>query len=100
MESGSEFLGPVNLGNPDELTVRALAERIIDLTGSRSRLVFKQLPNDDPKQRQPDIRLAREKLGWSPTWKLDDGLRQTIKYFDTMLSGAEFPEKRPALAAL
>ena len=100
MESGSEFLGPVNIGNPHELTVRELAERIIDLTGSRSRLVFKQLPNDDPKQRQPDIQLAREKLGWSPTWKLDDGLRQTIKYFDTMLSGVEFPEKRPALAAL
>jgi len=100
MESGSEFLGPVNLGNPDELTVRALAERIIDLTGSRSRLIFKQLPNDDPKQRQPDIRLAHEKLGWSPTWKLDDGLRQTIKYFDTMLSGVDFPKKRPALAAL
>ena len=100
MESGSEFLGPVNLGNPDELTVRALAERIINLTGSRSRLIFKQLPNDDPKRRQPDIQLAREKLGWSPTWKLDDGLRQTIKYFDTMLSDVEFPEKRPALAAL
>ena len=100
MESGSEFLGPVNIGNPHELTVRELAERIIDLTGSRSRLVFKQLPNDDPKQRQPDIQLAREKLGWSPTWKLDDGLRQTIKYFDTMLSGVELPEKRPALAAL
>ena len=100
MESGSEFLGPVNLGNPDEMTVRALAERIINLTGSRSRLIFKPLPNDDPKQRQPDIQLAREKLGWSPTWKLDDGLRQTIKYFDTMLSDVEFPEKRPALAAL
>ena len=100
MESGSEFLGPVNLGNPHELTVRALAERIIDLTGSRSRLIFKQLPNDDPKQRQPDIQLAREKLNWSPNWKLDDGLRQTIKYFDTMLSGVEFAEKRPVLAAL
>lgn len=100
MESGSEFLGPVNIGNPHELTVRALAERIIDLTGSRSRLVFKQLPNDDPKQRQPDIQLAREKLGWSPTWKLDDGLRQTIKYFDTMLAGVDIAEKRPVLAAL
>jgi UDP-glucuronate decarboxylase len=100
MESGSEFLGPVNLGNPHELTVKELAERIIDLTGSRSRLVFKKLPNDDPKRRQPDIRLAREKLGWSPTWKLDDGLRQTIEYFDTMLSDIEYAEKRPALAAI
>jgi UDP-glucuronate decarboxylase len=100
MESGSEFLGPVNLGNPHELTVKELAERIIDLTGSRSRLIFKKLPNDDPKRRQPDIRLAREKLGWSPTWKLDDGLRQTIEYFDTMLSDIEYAEKRPALAAI
>jgi UDP-glucuronate decarboxylase len=100
MGSRSKFLGPINLGNPHELTVRGLAERIVELTGSRSRLIFKPLPNDDPKQRQPDIQLAREELGWSPTWKLDDGLRQTIKYFDTLLSGVEFVEKRPALAVL
>jgi len=100
METRSEFLGPINLGNPNELTVRGLAERIIDLTGSRSRLVFKPLPNDDPKKRQPDIRLARDELGWSPTWQLDNGLRKTIKYFDTMLSGDEFADKRPALAVL
>jgi len=100
METRNDFLGPINLGNPDELTVRGLAERIVDLTGSRSRLMFKPLPNDDPKQRQPDIRLAHDELGWSPAWQLDDGLRQTINYFDTMLSGDEFAKKSRVVAVL
>jgi UDP-glucuronate decarboxylase len=100
MESPAHFLGPVNLGNPAELTVKALAERIIELTGSKSSLVYRPLPNDDPKQRQPDIRLARKTLGWSPDWDLDDGLARTIEYFEAMLCGAELANKRPALAVL
>ena len=100
MGSPADFLGPVNIGNPAEMTVKSLAERIIDLTGSKSKLTFKPLPNDDPKQRQPDIRLARERLDWSPTWKLDDGLMRTIEYFDSMLHGVKLAENRPALAVL
>ena len=100
MNSPPDFPGPVNLGNPTELTVKALAEQIIDLTGSRSRLVYRPLPNDDPKQRQPDIGLAREKLGWSPGWKLDDGLKRTIDHFDAMLHGAESVSQKPSLVLL
>lgn len=73
--------GPMNIGNPAEMTVLQLAERIIALTGSRSRIVFKPLPVDDPRVRQPDITLARSKLGWQPAVSLDDGLAQTIAYF-------------------
>jgi UDP-glucuronate decarboxylase len=79
------FTGPVNLGNPDEFTMLALAREVIDLTGSASELVFKELPQDDPKQRQPDITLAREKLGWEPKVKLRDGLAHVIAYFDNLL---------------
>jgi UDP-glucuronate decarboxylase len=80
------FPGPVNLGNPVEFTIRQLAERVIALTGSKSPLVFKALPADDPTQRQPDIWLAKEKLGgWEPRVKLDDGLVRTIAYFDRLL---------------
>ena len=80
------FPGPVNLGNPVEFTIRQLAERVIALTGSKSPLVFKALPADDPTQRQPDIRLAREKLGgWEPKVALDQGLSKTIEYFDGQL---------------
>mgnify|MGYP000226943107 FL=1 len=87
MNSDVSVTGPVNLGNPGEFTVRQLAERVIALTGSSSRLVFKPLPQDDPRQRQPDIRLAEELLGWEPLIELDDGLRKTITYFDGLLSG-------------
>jgi len=73
--------GPVNIGNPAEMTVLQLAERIVALTGSRSRIVFKPLPVDDPRVRQPDISLARSKLGWEPGVPLDEGLAQTIAYF-------------------
>jgi UDP-glucuronate decarboxylase len=86
METEAGFTGPVNLGNPGEFTIRQLAEKVIELTGSSSRLVFKPLPSDDPLQRQPDIRLAKEKLGWSPAVQLDQGLASTIAYFDDLLA--------------
>jgi UDP-glucuronate decarboxylase len=87
MASDDEFTGPVNLGNPDELTIRELAERVLALTGSRSRILHRPLPQDDPRQRQPEISLAREKLGWSPKVQLEAGLKITITYFDALLSG-------------
>jgi UDP-glucuronate decarboxylase len=86
MGSAPEITGPINLGNPTEFTIRALAEQVIEMTGSRSALVFKELPEDDPKQRQPNIELARSKLGWEPRVALKDGLRLTIAYFDRLLS--------------
>jgi UDP-glucuronate decarboxylase len=82
MGTGPEFVGPVNIGNPGEFTIRQLAERVIDLTGSKSQLVHRPLPQDDPKQRQPDITIARDKLGWEPTVELDEGLKPTIAYFE------------------
>ncbi|HZC86892.1 MAG TPA: UDP-glucuronic acid decarboxylase family protein [Steroidobacteraceae bacterium] len=85
MNSRDEIIGPVNLGNPREFTVRELAETIIRLTGSSSTLVFKPLPQDDPRQRQPDISLAREQLKWEPKIPLEQGLMQTIGYFSAML---------------
>jgi UDP-glucuronate decarboxylase len=81
MESPAEFTGPVNIGNPDEFTMIELAEKVLGHVGGPSKLVFRPLPADDPRQRQPDIALAREKLGWQPTVKLDDGLKETIAYF-------------------
>jgi len=85
MKTSADFPGPMNLGNPSEFTIRQLAEQVIELTGSRSQLVFRPLPPDDPTQRQPDISLAREKLGWSPNVALRDGLVKTIAYFDALL---------------
>ncbi len=81
MNGPNEFVGPVNIGNPHEFTVRQLAEKVIELTGSKSRLVFKPLPADDPRQRQPDISLAKAKLGWEPRIPLAEGLGKTIAYF-------------------
>jgi UDP-glucuronate decarboxylase len=78
--------GPVNLGNPHEITVRTLAEMVLDLSGSRSSLVFRPLPADDPRQRCPDITQAQQVLGWQPRVQLQDGLRRTIEYFDKVLS--------------
>ena len=75
------FTGPVNLGNPGEFTVRELAETIIRITKSKSKIVYKPLPQDDPARRKPDVSLARELLGWTPAISLEDGLRQTIDYF-------------------
>lgn len=85
MNSPVELVGPINLGNPREFTVRELAEKVLHFTGSKSKLIFMQLPQDDPKQRQPDITLAREKLGWEPAVSLDDGLKETIAYFKKTL---------------
>lgn len=85
MDSPDDFTGPVNTGNPGEFTIQELARTIIELTGSKSQIVFKPLPSDDPTQRQPDIRLAREKLGWEPTIRLQEGLIKTIAYFKDML---------------
>ncbi|MEL0644035.1 UDP-glucuronic acid decarboxylase family protein [Olleya sp. Ti.3.14] len=87
MNSGPDFLGPVNLGNPNEFTMLELAETIIRLTNSKSKLIFMPLPQDDPKQRQPDISLAKAKLnGWEPNIQLEDGLTKTIAYFKTQLA--------------
>jgi UDP-glucuronate decarboxylase len=81
MQTPDGVTGPVNLGNPGEFTVRELAETIIRITGSKSRIVYKPLPQDDPARRKPDVTLARELLGWTPGIALEDGLRQTIDYF-------------------
>ncbi|MBF0374394.1 MAG: SDR family oxidoreductase [Alphaproteobacteria bacterium] len=88
MNSPDEVTGPINLGNPGEFTIRELAEKVIGLTGSKSKIVNKPLPADDPRQRQPDIGRARELLDWGPTVALDEGLKRTIPYFDALLRGA------------
>jgi UDP-glucuronate decarboxylase len=80
------FAGPVNLGNPGEFTMLELAEKVLTLVGSKSKLVFMPLPVDDPKQRQPDITLAKAKLDWTPKVNLEDGLKETVHYFRTLLS--------------
>jgi UDP-glucuronate decarboxylase len=85
MDTPDDVTGPVNLGNPGEFTIRELAEQVIDLTGSRSRIVECPLPQDDPMQRRPDITVAREQLGWEPKVQLRDGLERTIAYFDALL---------------
>jgi len=85
MDSEPGFTGPVNMGNPDEFTMLELAENVLKLTGSKSKLTFKPLPTDDPRQRQPDIALAKEKLGWEPKVRLQDGLKETIAYFRKIL---------------
>lgn len=85
MASGDDFIGPVNIGNPGEFTILELAEMVIKLTGSNSKIVFKPLPADDPKMRRPDISLAKEKLGWEPKVSLEEGLKETIDYFRTLI---------------
>ena len=85
MASPEDFVGPMNMGNPGEFTIKELAEKIIDLTGSSSKIVYEPLPGDDPKQRRPNIDLARKMLGWEPKVKLDDGLKKTIPYFEKLL---------------
>lgn len=86
MATEDEFIGPVNIGNPGEFTILQLAEKVIELTASRSKIVYVPLPSDDPMQRKPDISLAKEKLNWQPTICLEEGLRKTIAYFDALLS--------------
>jgi UDP-glucuronate decarboxylase len=85
MGSEPDFTGPVNIGNPTEFTMLELAEQVLRLTGSKSKLVFEQLPQDDPKQRQPDIALAKKHLDWVPSVRLEDGLKETIRYFKEIL---------------
>jgi UDP-glucuronate decarboxylase len=90
MHSPDEFTGPVNIGNPGEYTILELAEKIIALTGAKSTIVFKPLPQDDPLQRKPDITLAREKLGWAPVTDLENGLQRTIGYFKNLIHNGSF----------
>ena len=86
MDTRDDFIGPVNIGNPDEFTMIELAQNIIDLTGSKSKLVYLPLPKDDPTQRQPDISLAKKYLNdWNPVVSLKEGLIKTIDYFDKIL---------------
>jgi UDP-glucuronate decarboxylase len=86
MNSPDDFTGPVNLGNPAEFTILELAHKVIELTRSRSKIIFKSLPHDDPVQRQPKITLARKSLNWKPKISLDDGLKETIEYFKKLKS--------------
>jgi UDP-glucuronate decarboxylase len=85
MNTGDDFTGPVNIGNPNEFSIRELAEKVIQLTDSRSKLIESPLPPDDPAQRQPNIGLAREKLGWEPKIQLEEGLKKTIEFFRTIV---------------
>ncbi|CAN7441352.1 SDR family oxidoreductase [Devosia sp. LjRoot16] len=86
METGPELPGPINIGNPGEFTMRELAEMVVRQTGSKSPIVYMPLPSDDPRQRRPDISLAREKLGWTPTVALEEGMARTIDYFRTVVA--------------
>ncbi len=85
METPEKVTGPINLGNPNEFTIKQLAEMVLDLTGSKSQLVYRPLPSDDPMQRQPDISQAREVLGWQPEVQLEEGLKKTIAYFEAIV---------------
>jgi UDP-glucuronate decarboxylase len=85
MNSRENFIGPVNIGNPNEFTIRQLADKVIRLTNSKSKIVYKPLPPDDPSQRQPNIGLAKKELDWSPVIPLEEGLVQTIEYFKSII---------------
>ena len=85
MNTNDDFTGPVNIGNPGEFSMLQLAELVLKLTGSKSKIIFQPLPQDDPRQRQPDITLAKSALGWEPKVKLEDGLKETIAYFRTIV---------------
>ena len=76
-----DFIGPINLGNPVEFTINELAEKVLQMTDSKSKIIYKDLPSDDPTQRQPDITLAKQRLGWTPSIPLEEGLEKTIVYF-------------------
>jgi len=91
MMNQNGFVGPVNLGNPCEYTILSLASKIIEMTGSQSKLVFKSLPSDDPTRRQPDITLAKAKLGWSPKIEIREGLQQTVRYFKDVIRAGGSP---------
>ena len=86
METRDDFTGPVNIGNPGEFTMLELAQKVIELTNSKSKIIFQPLPQDDPRQRKPDISLAHRELnGWQPTIKLEEGLKHTISYFEKLV---------------
>ena len=87
MNSGDDVTGPINIGNPGEFTILELAQKVIELTNSKSKIIYMPLPQDDPMQRKPVIELAKEKLGWEPKVQLEDGLKKTIEYFDSLLKG-------------
>ena len=89
MSNSKGFAGPVNLGNPVEMTMLELAKEVIRLTGSSSSLVYRELPQDDPVRRKPDISLAKKMLGWGPKVSLEDGLKETIAYFETRLENGD-----------
>ena len=86
MDTSDSFAGPVNLGNPNEFTIKELAETVIKLTNSKSKLISKPLPSDDPQQRQPDISLAKREFDWHPEIQLEQGLVKTISYFEKLLN--------------
>ena len=96
MDTDAGFTGPVNLGNPGEFSMRELAEKVLAQVGGRSKLRFLPLPPDDPRQRQPDITLAKSALGWTPTVALDDGLKETIAYFRALLADGDVGHGRSA----
>lgn len=98
MDTPEDFTGPVNLGNPCEVTVAELAERIIAITGTRSKIIHRPMPVDDPTRRCPDIRLAKQALDWEPQVSLEEGLRQTVDWFERSLAGAEPQEARRGVA--
>lgn len=85
MDTDNSFVGPINIGNPREFTIAELAEKVLEVTGSRSKIVYKPLPYDDPRKRKPDITLAKEKLNWEPTIRLEEGLVKTVEYFKNIL---------------
>ncbi|MEE8565557.1 MAG: SDR family NAD-dependent epimerase/dehydratase, partial [Candidatus Thermoplasmatota archaeon] len=86
MNSREDFVGPVNLGTPTEFTILELAKKIIKLADSKSKIIYKPLPEDDPKQRQPNINLAKKELKWTPKIQLDEGLKKTVSYFKRILN--------------
>jgi UDP-glucuronate decarboxylase len=96
MESPDHVTGPINIGNPNEMTVRELAEKVVAMVGSSAKLEYRDLPSDDPRQRQPDITRARELLGWEPRVPLEQGLAQTIRFFRELAESDQLP---PAQAA-
>jgi len=85
MNSRDGFTGPVNVGNPNEFTILELAKKVIELTGSTSKIIYQPLPSDDPMQRQPDISLAKKELDWSPNIQLEEGLTKTIAFFKSII---------------
>jgi UDP-glucuronate decarboxylase len=93
MDSPSDFTGPMNVGNPGEFTMLELAETILSLVGSKSKLVFKPLPQDDPRQRKPDITLAQNELNWSPSVPLDEGLKITIDFFRKVIDSSNITRR-------